>query len=63
MIAEKEFFRINEDKSEKEITIISSESKLPDQTRRPILLALVIKKIAVTNGIKIKKAAIKKPNK
>jgi hypothetical protein len=63
MIAEKEFLRINEDKSEKEITIISSESKLPDQIRSPILLALVMKKIAAIKGIKIKKAAIKKPNK
>jgi hypothetical protein len=61
MIAEKEFFKINEARSEKEMMIISSESRLADQIKSPNLLALVTIKIAVTSGIKIRKAATKNP--
>ena len=43
MIEEKEFFKISEARSAKEITIINSESKLKDQIKRPNLSALVVK--------------------
>ena len=61
MIAEKEFFKISEAKSEKEITIKISESKLADQIKSPNLLEFVTSKIAKFSGIKIKKAVRRNP--
>ena len=62
-MAEKEFFRISDARSAKEIMIKSSASKLTDQIKSPNLLALTTIRIAPTNGIKIKKAARKNPAK
>ena len=62
-MAENEFFRISEVSRQKEITNKASKSSVESQIVKPNRFALVINKIAIARGIKIKKAAMKKPSK